>query len=105
MRWDEIGYVFPSRKKRRHTVYNAFFIIMDYYVMRLTYEFLGSLLEFQLYSEELYRQVCFSNLCYAFFSFLLYLSCLILKRCYLNCVNRRSPMFQKGYLVSATMEM
>jgi hypothetical protein len=33
------------------------------------------------------------------------LSCLILKRCYLNCVNRRSPMFQKGYLVSATMEM
>jgi len=77
----------------------------DYSVIRRTYEFLANSLDFQLYPEELYRQVCFSNLWYAFFSFLLYLSCLILKRCYLNCVNRRSPMFQKGYLVSASLDL
>jgi hypothetical protein len=76
----------------------------DYNVMRWTYEFLvRSLLDFQLYSGELYR--LFLKPLLFFFSFLLYLSCLILKRCYLNCVNKRSSMFQKEYLVSATMEM
>jgi len=97
---DVLEALFQSKRERFQSMRGEY-----YYVMRVTYEFLGSLLEFQLYSGELYRQVCFSNLCYAFFSFLLFLLCLILKRCYLNCVNRRSPMFQKGYLVSATMEM
>ena len=76
----------------------------DYNVMRRTYEFLvRSLLDFQLYSGEFYR--LFLKPLLFFFFFLLYLSRLILKRCYLNCFNRRSPMFQKEYLVSATMEM
>jgi hypothetical protein len=40
----------------------------DYSVMRRTYEFLvGSLLDFRLGFEELYREVCFSNLCYTSF--------------------------------------
>jgi hypothetical protein len=59
-------------------------------------------LKFQLYTKKLYHQVCFSNLLYT--SFFLYLPPFILKRCYLNCVNS-CPMFQKGHVVSASLEV
>ena len=39
----------------------------DYYAMRLTHEFLGSLLEFQLYSGELYRMFLFFSICHVSF--------------------------------------
>jgi hypothetical protein len=84
----------------------------DYSVMRRTYEFLvNKIPNLMLYSEELYHEVYFSNFfnCVIpidiLFSFLPYLSCLIFKRCYFNCVNRRSPIFQKWNWVSTTLEM
>jgi len=67
----------------------------DFSVMRRTYEFLEeNIMKFILYYKGLYYEVYFSNLfnCVipidTLFSFLPYLSCLIFKRCYFNCVNR-----------------
>jgi len=74
----------------------------DYSAMCRTYEFLAISLS---HSVKLYRLVCFSNLCYVFFLSFSICHVLILKRFYFNCVNRGCPMFQKGYIVSATPEM
>jgi len=67
----------------------------DFSVMRRTSKLLvKNIPNFIRYSEGSYHEVYFSNLfnCVipidTLFSFLPYLSCLIFKRCYFNCVNR-----------------
>jgi len=80
----------------------------DFSVMRRTSKLLvKNIPNFIRYSEGSYHEVYFSNLfnCVipidTLFSFLPYLSCLIFKRCYFNCVNR----YQVVHVISTSLEM
>jgi hypothetical protein len=61
---DELEGMFQAKRARFQGMRRE-----DYSVIRSASVFLANSLDFQLYPEKLYRQVYFSNLCYAFFLF------------------------------------